>query len=521
MDPRPGQDSELQRLWAEMESGRMEEAATTAARLLVGTPDRAVRAEVEGVIGLMLLRTGRLAESAARMRVAADLATAPAVKGLCLARAASANFLSGDVDTCHLLAAQARILGERGHDPNVVAEALAAEAAVVHARGDPVTAARLAHRARDAAGREGPGAVSHAVTAIMLSAAWLDADRVADAEKALDDAIEVGRLAGIDLALPWLLGFRAVTRFVAGDWGGAERDCSQLVTLAEATGNLVASPIGWGVAALVAAGRGDSVSARQLVATAGSHRLSAVGSYGEDWLLLGRAVAAASAAEGHRHLVGAWYCSRQRPWFLMWRLIAPTLVRSALRFGDLQLAQDVARVAADGAALAHGVPGAQACADQCAGLVGDDPDRLARAVAAYAVADRPYWKGKALLDLARCWTGRGEASRALPLLREATDIFHDLTATRAAAQAGLLLAHASDAPARRAPAADPLARLTRAERAVAARAGRGMTNPQIAEELCLSTRTVQAHLSSVYTKLAIGSRVQLAALVAAAEGLGG
>jgi DNA-binding CsgD family transcriptional regulator len=52
--------------------------------------------------------------------------------------------------------------------------------------------------------------------------------------------------------------------------------------------------------------------------------------------------------------------------------------------------------------------------------------------------------------------------------------------------------------------------LTRAERDVAGLAGEGLSNKEIAERLFVSPRTVQAHLSHVFTKLGITSRVHLA-----------
>jgi DNA-binding CsgD family transcriptional regulator len=519
MEPERGPGPDIARLWVEVETGRLDEAATTAARLLVTARDRAERAEAEGAIAFMLMRMGRTAEAAARLRSAADLATEPAVKGIHLARAAQAVFLTGGMEASQLLAAQARVEGERGRDPTVVAEASAATAAVVHACGEPVRAARLAHRARTLAGTQGPAATSHSVTAMILSAALADADRIADAEKALGEAVQVCRLGGAEPALPLLLAFRAVVRLLGGDWPGAERDCRDLVSLGESTAHRIASPVGWGVGALVAASRGDLVSARQFLGEAGTHRLSPLGPYGEEWVLLGRAVTAGGYAEGQRHLVGAWYCSRQRPWFLLWRVLAPTLVRSSLRVGERALAEDVARCAAEGAELA-GVAGAQACADQCAGLLDGDVELLAHAREGYAEARRPYWQAKTDVDLARAWMDRGDAPRAVQLLREATDIFHDLGATRTAAQAGVLLAHAAGSrpPQQREP--HPLERLTRAERLVAVRAGDGKTNPQIADELAHAPRTVLAHLSNIYAKLAISSRVQLAAVLATHHPLG-
>jgi len=63
-------------------------------------------------------------------------------------------------------------------------------------------------------------------------------------------------------------------------------------------------------------------------------------------------------------------------------------------------------------------------------------------------------------------------------------------------------------------AAGPLDALTPAERTVAGKVSEGLTSRQIASDLFLSPRTVDAHLSRIYRKLDINTRARLAALVA-------
>lgn len=58
-----------------------------------------------------------------------------------------------------------------------------------------------------------------------------------------------------------------------------------------------------------------------------------------------------------------------------------------------------------------------------------------------------------------------------------------------------------------------LSALTAAERQVAERVAHGLTSRQIAEELFVSPRTVDAHLTHIYRKLDINTRARLAALV--------
>ena len=62
--------------------------------------------------------------------------------------------------------------------------------------------------------------------------------------------------------------------------------------------------------------------------------------------------------------------------------------------------------------------------------------------------------------------------------------------------------------------ASPLGVLTKAERAVAELVAEGLTSRQIGEQLFVSPRTVDAHLSHIFRKLEISTRAKLAALMA-------
>ena len=55
--------------------------------------------------------------------------------------------------------------------------------------------------------------------------------------------------------------------------------------------------------------------------------------------------------------------------------------------------------------------------------------------------------------------------------------------------------------------------LSRTERAVVALVAEGLTNTQIAEQLFLSRRTVESHVSAAYRKLQLSNRVELARTV--------
>jgi DNA-binding NarL/FixJ family response regulator len=76
------------------------------------------------------------------------------------------------------------------------------------------------------------------------------------------------------------------------------------------------------------------------------------------------------------------------------------------------------------------------------------------------------------------------------------------------------------------PTVDPVTRLAELhlstrEREVALLAARGVANRDIADRLCISVRTVGNHLSSVYAKLGIGGRAELAELIGTSLGTSG
>ena len=56
--------------------------------------------------------------------------------------------------------------------------------------------------------------------------------------------------------------------------------------------------------------------------------------------------------------------------------------------------------------------------------------------------------------------------------------------------------------------------LTASERRVAELAGEGLTNPQIAQSLFITRRTVEGHLTQVFAKLGVESRTGLPAALA-------
>jgi ATP/maltotriose-dependent transcriptional regulator MalT len=173
----------------------------------------------------------------------------------------------------------------------------------------------------------------------------------------------------------------------------------------------------------------------------------------------------------------------------------------------------------DPASLAF--PRGRAQLARCTGLVaaasGDAATavlRLAEALDAFERHDLPFEAARTRLELARTvaaddhTAAAGHAAAALRDLRR-------LGAAGEAATAAALLRELGvvPGPERREPGV-----LTRREQDVLALVADGLSNPEIAERLFLSRKTVAHHVSSILTKLALRSRAEAAAYAARTRG---
>ncbi|WHT17593.1 helix-turn-helix transcriptional regulator [Crossiella sp. CA-258035] len=178
--------------------------------------------------------------------------------------------------------------------------------------------------------------------------------------------------------------------------------------------------------------------------------------------------------------------------FLPWRFEA---VRTLLRADRHDEAQALAE-ADQAAAAAWGTPRALGFATYARALTSDGPQRitlLTEAASLLATAGAALAEAHARHDLAQALRQAGSPAEAEPHLARAREL---------AAHCGATLGTPD-------PADRPV--LTPQERRIARQVARGQTNAQIADELTLARRTVEFHLSSVYRKLGITGRRDLAA----------
>jgi DNA-binding CsgD family transcriptional regulator len=189
------------------------------------------------------------------------------------------------------------------------------------------------------------------------------------------------------------------------------------------------------------------------------------------------------------------------------------LARLALRAGLTGLAAAAAERATG---LGPGFPFLRGVAAHARGIVDDDPDLLLHAVKLFEDAERPLVHASAAEDAGRALGAYGDPA-ALDLLDTALGLYEGANAARDAARVRRRLRRLGVRRARRPQPAEGRWGLTAAEVKVARLVAQGATNPQVAEQLALSSHTVNTHLRHIFTKWDINSRVELARLLLAYE----
>ncbi|MGW6062119.1 helix-turn-helix transcriptional regulator [Streptomyces sp. NPDC055189] len=207
--------------------------------------------------------------------------------------------------------------------------------------------------------------------------------------------------------------------------------------------------------------------------------------------------------------------------FMRWRLLRDWVdcaIRMALSAADHELAADLAAQAEVHAGRNPAVPTATGVAAQALGLVKNDLALLERSVELLDAGPRALVRAAASADLGRALLSAGREQQAVAALTHAHDTYADAGAHAAAARVRQAMQGSGAAGVGTAPARRPVqgwGALTASEKKIARLIAQGHTNRSAAELLVVSPHTVNTHLTSVFRKLEINSRVQLANAVMA------
>ncbi|MHB1834808.1 MAG: helix-turn-helix transcriptional regulator, partial [Solirubrobacteraceae bacterium] len=509
-------------------------AALAEAEALAGLPDaighleQAValsepgppRAMLLGALGRLLATAGRHREATAafergvaeagnpRGSLARELKAALAVAGA--SGPGSARVLASFVEELRTVPDGSELPVER--------EVLALAAAHAAIAGQPAADFRpLIRRAlqewtlAEQASRDGGIGLTPAAVALLY------ADELELSLQLLEAAMRRARADGAVLAVATISYLRAWPLYFTGALSDA---------VADAAHALAVRSHGWGLhagaaCAVLAHGhieRGDLQAARAALVLGGTPGVGEE-AWAEVALMVARARLQLAVHDPAGALRDLRDCAQQlerqgvssRP--IPWRVVA---VEAALALGDRRLAQSFAqdeRERCEGIGVARLVGMAlRVCGLAEGGKRG--VTRLEAAVQALEASPSRLEHARALVDLGALLRRTGWRTPAREPLRRGLEMAQQFGAAPLARQAREELRAAGAKPRRT--ALSGVGALTPSEHRVAVLAAGGLTNREIAQELFITTKSVEFHLRHVFQKLDVASRTQLGSLLAAA-----
>jgi ATP/maltotriose-dependent transcriptional regulator MalT len=369
---------------------------------------------------------------------------------------------------------------------------------------------------------EDPAAVppSHGILLTLRGAHRVLAGRLREGVSDLEACDRLMRQGiGFDVAHE-ALAHLAVGRFLLGDWSRAAAVGDRAVAIAVAHGHVWSVPRICMMACLPAAGRGDWATTRQLLRQ--SEQSSAM-SIREQQSPIVKGIALAAEAQARsefKAVIDALQPVRESPTNGFTRVFAllwiPLLTEAYLRTGDLDEAArrlaELEAVAADNASL-------RLATGWLGGLLAQERGDLETARATFESAleipvqrdDVPLHRALLSQSYGGLLLSLGDRPGAVEALREAVSGFEALGAKPFLERAAAELERVD--PAHKLGSSDWRSELTTRERQVAELVAAGLTNDETAQELYLSVKTIEYHLSHVYSKLGITTRSELRDIV--------
>ena len=499
-------------------AGNLDRARQIFEEMIVVLPPGVVRASV-------LRRLAKVRYRADSCSVAAQLLTRAAEEAgeLGTLRAqverdlAWAVMLCGDMDAAAGHARSALQLVDTVDDASMLAEVLAATAMAEFLQGGGLPTDTI----QRSINLEGLGAETPIewrptmILAMMLN--WSGA--TAEARRRFDGLHRLALDAGEETSLPFLLAQMSESATRAGDFAAGAQYADEALAMATQTGQQLMRAAALYAKALADAHRGELDDAR-ISAHAGLEVAEAAGSvvmmmWNQSVLgFVELSVDEPTAAHGHLAPLLAWreVVGIREPGMLRF---VPDEIEALVALGELDRA-DAVLVGYEADAVRLERPWAQLAAARCrtlhaaaSGNAADAVKALRAAIGVLGGAVDPFERARAMLVLGTIERRTRRRADARQSLQAAQGIFDELGARTWSDKARRL----TERPGR-APENEDEANLTPAELRVAKVVADGATNREAAARLFVSTRTVEVHLTSVYRKMGIRSRTELAARMA-------
>lgn len=361
----------------------------------------------------------------------------------------------------------------------------------------------------------GDAIVTSAFTAVHVVQAFLHLERFEEANALFGRLVDGSRRTGVATPLPVCLGARAELDWWTGLWASAYADATEALQWGGELHQIGTVGYSLTLLARLDAARGDTASARRRLdrvrAEVGPFGVGSMDLYvpcvaGFLALTLGEHDVAVEALEPAWRIAlrTGLRCARAVPF-------VPDLAEAHVRLGNRARAAELVAWLEDVAETSSLVYPAVAAA-RLRGLMATDVDTaqaaFARARDAHRRCPMPFEQARTLLCEGEVLRRARQPAAARPVLREAHAIFRSLGARPWADRAEQEITATGARPDRGAGAA--LDVLTPQEYQVARSVAAGLNNAEVGAMLYLSGKTVEGHLTRVYRKLGVRSRVELA-----------
>jgi DNA-binding CsgD family transcriptional regulator len=499
---------------AELRAGEPAAAADHLEEAMELTPDPSRRAALAGSRAVALQAIGRHDEAfAERERAIEEVRPHDPERARLLESSLTG---SARFDLSHIAWARERLASARGLRS-------------VGSRAEAGSLAGWAHLEAFTRGSDTPGAALADAAAIALDSGLLVgetsgestaffaavevltlADRVEPARQALDRAVEAAHRRGSAPGSAFALGWRCHLLAHEGSLLEAEADARRVAELAHAEGWFAVAPMILGFALEVLIDRGELDDADRLLERSGMAERPADRDLTFDSVVHARARlrAARGDVSGGRADMASLERRRAR-WNTFPALVPALLVAPELANEDDDAARERAE-RLEREARAWDTPRAIGMALRARGLV-EGGDRglhlLDEAAALLAGSPARLEEARALGDLGAALRRANRRADAREPLRRALDLADACGAAPLAERVRQELRAAGGRPRRA--RITGVESLTASESRVAELAAGGLSNPEIAQTLFVSKKTVETHLANAYGKLGIHSRAEL------------
>lgn len=302
--------------------------------------------------------------------------------------------------------------------------------------------------------------------------------------------------------------------FLVGEWDDA---VSEIETGFSLLGDGPAWPaMSLGILALIAVRRDDLAEARAHLAAAHAAAQPGVEQMREHRTVLAGALLAEAAGRDSQaidELCAGWDRINAARFGVAFPEFGPELVRRLVAAGQRTRATEVTATVEGCARHNPGVPNVEGAALVCRGSLSKRQSCSSTPWPRTGEAPNHSAARSLVRTPPRSWPSTVAATEARALLGEAHDLLHGIGAHRDTARTGAALRRLGvhhGARATRTRVRTGWAALTATERKVVGFVAQRLSNPEIADQMYLSRRTVETHVSHALAKLELRSRLELA-----------